>query len=106
VQSDLFVSKSIFVRSIIPRKIAICPCPLSSILLRAVYTVNLWCHELVEHAMASKDMIRLPMSSQLNSSDPFDANFFASLCTSTGTEDTAARLSEAGMTVKLTVKTA
>ena len=60
--------------------------------------------ELVEYSMASKDMISLPMSSQLKSSDPFDANLFAFPCTSTETAVTGARLSEAAMAVKLTVQ--
>ena len=60
--------------------------------------------ELVEYSMAYKDMISWLMSSQLNSSDPFDANLFASPCTSTETAVTGTRLSEAAMAVKLTIQ--
>ena len=94
--------------------------PLLSTLLCAVYIVNLWrgencivnskqilvvnISELVEYSMASKDMKSLLMSLQLNSSDSFDANLFASLCTSTETAVTGARFSEAAMAVKSTVQ--
>ena len=94
--------------------------PLLSILLCAVYIVNLWrgencivnskqillvnISELVEYSVASKDMKSLLTSSQLNSSDPFDANLFPSLCTSTETAVTGARFSEAAMAVKSTVQ--